>query len=436
MSVVRSVSAYLPYPDDGIVQDPKHSSDRCCTVGARAWPLTIYGAFDMPSIEENRARVQEGLNKQAEELDHDAILAGLQEEIDKHNRATNDLRRSSRERNYKRFRERSADLGERPPTRFRFKDGVKELKRVRSRHHGDERGNHRKRRKHDYPTPPGDEEAAHPFPREPVEPTRAGQPSTDHAFRESLFDALADDEGADYWSEVYGQPIHTYERPTVRTEKGELEQMSDQQYAEYVKAKMWEKKHPEIVLERERKARKQQEEDELKQRRKESFMRDRQKEAWQRSQKAGPNNSDEDRYEFEVPKATWQGADDRARERERLWKVAWDNYLGAWDELKRQLLAESSSDETSTKLKPSARIPWPVLERKPAVKANIDAFMQHIPGNDREAQLKALKAERVRWHPDKMQQRFSGRVDEGTMMLVTGVFHVVDALMDEWRKIS
>ena len=45
--------------------------------------------------------------------------------------------------------------------------------------------------------------------------------------------------------------------------------------------------------------------------------------------------------------------------------------------------------------------------------------------------MKALKAERVRWHPDKVQQRFGGGVDEGTMRVVTGVFQVVDAVLKE-----
>ncbi|KAF3144716.1 hypothetical protein TWF703_008703 [Orbilia oligospora] len=52
------------------------------------------------------------------------------------------------------------------------------------------------------------------------------------AFRESLFEAMADDEGASYWEGVYGQPIHLYERPKVENEKGELEMMTDEEYAE------------------------------------------------------------------------------------------------------------------------------------------------------------------------------------------------------------
>ncbi|KAF3167442.1 hypothetical protein TWF751_008144 [Orbilia oligospora] len=65
------------------------------------------------------------------------------------------------------------------------------------------------------------------------------------AFRESLFEAMADDEGASYWEGVYGQPIHLYERPKVENEKGELEMMTDEEYAE-----------ERLLLEKERRSRK------------------------------------------------------------------------------------------------------------------------------------------------------------------------------------
>ncbi len=60
--------------------------------------------------------------------------------------------------------------------------------------------------------------------------------------------------------------------------------------------------------------------------------------------------------------------------------------------------------------------------------------MQHAPSDDRKERLRILKAERVRWHPDKVQQRFGGVVDDGTMKLVTGVFQVVDSMVEEERK--
>jgi hypothetical protein len=65
--------------------------------------------------------------------------------------------------------------------------------------------------------------------------------------------------------------------------------------------------------------------------------------------------------------------------------------------------------------------------------------MRHAPvtsGDDKSSagRLQALKVERVRWHPDKVQQRFAGAVDEGTMKVVTGVFQVVDRLVEEERN--
>ncbi|KAL2164476.1 hypothetical protein VTH06DRAFT_3692, partial [Thermothelomyces fergusii] len=45
-----------------------------------------------------------------------------------------------------------------------------------------------------------------------------------------------------------------------------------------------------------------------------------------------------------------------------------------------------------------------------------------------------LKEERVRWHPDKVQQRLGGRVDEGIMRNVTAVFQAIDALWNDTRK--
>jgi len=72
------------------------------------------------------------------------------------------------------------------------------------------------------------------------------------AFRESLFDAMADDEGADYWSSIYGQPIHTYPNTYLSPETGRLEKMTDEEYTEFVRTKMWEKTHQHVLEERAR----------------------------------------------------------------------------------------------------------------------------------------------------------------------------------------
>jgi hypothetical protein len=45
-----------------------------------------------------------------------------------------------------------------------------------------------------------------------------------------------------------------------------------------------------------------------------------------------------------------------------------------------------------------------------------------------------LKEERVRWHPDKVQQRLGGQVEEKVMRDVTAIFQAVDALWNDTRK--
>lgn len=59
------------------------------------------------------------------------------------------------------------------------------------------------------------------------------------AFRESLWDAMGDDEGAAFWERVYGQPIHTYPNTYQDPQTGELEQMTEEEYARFVRNKMW-----------------------------------------------------------------------------------------------------------------------------------------------------------------------------------------------------
>ncbi|KAL8633500.1 hypothetical protein Q9189_000846 [Teloschistes chrysophthalmus] len=82
------------------------------------------------------------------------------------------------------------------------------------------------------------------------------QPDAHVAFRESLFDALADDEGAAYWESVYGQPIHTYS-PYISSpatpndpEQTKLQRMTDDEYISYVRGCMWQKSHGYIIEER------------------------------------------------------------------------------------------------------------------------------------------------------------------------------------------
>ncbi|KAK4502748.1 hypothetical protein PRZ48_006174 [Zasmidium cellare] len=403
----------------------------------------------MPSIEESKRKVKTELSH-APEIDHDAILASLQDEIDRHNSGGS----TSRSKHHRRRRDSSRESSREDKSRsmrFRFKSHRSEHDRdskKRKRRSRDDKGHrHRRRTKdHDSSQDNGEENeqgAAHPFPREPTHPDVDGKVDPNAAFRDSLFDALADDEGAAYWESVYSQPIHVYQRPTVKTPKGELEEMNDDQYAAYVQTKMWEKKNPEIVIERERAAKQRKEEEEERTRQREEFIRRKERAAWDRAQRAGAKrfagegDGAKDGYEYVFDFSDRDtGRSKRSEPELNEYVEAWSRYNIAWDRLKLELLDEANSGPKDEKRQtPSKRIPWPVLQHKPVTRPNIEAFMRHIPlESDGKSRLQLLKAERFKWHPDKMQQRFVGSVDEGTMKVVTGVFQVVDALVEEERK--
>lgn len=223
--------------------------------------------------------------------------------------------------------------------------------------------------------------------------------TADAAFRESLFDALADDEGAAYWEGVYGQPIHTYspyyaaygydDDGADDPENPRLERMDDEEYAAYVRGKMWEKSHEHIVEERRR------------------------REAERERRKA--KEEEGRRWRVGVEEALRRGEERRKRNR---WKGIWEGYLGFWEEGK-------------------GRISWPVESGKmgDVGTGEVEKFFRGVGGVGGVDLGEVLKKERVRWHPDKMQQR-AGEVgiDGGTMKMVTAVFQVVDRLWGEIRE--
>lgn len=224
-------------------------------------------------------------------------------------------------------------------------------------------------------------------------------PSPDTAFRESLFDAMADDEGAAFWETVYGQPIHTYARPSKPGERGELEMMDDDEYAEYVRRKMWEKTHEHVVEERRR--------------REEERARRREREEKERGEWE----------ELERERLRREKTRREKRDREKF-AGRWDAYVAAWT----ALLGASARGAAAGK-----SIPWPVPSgrMRDVEPSAVQAFLlSAIPD---EALLDTLKAERVRWHPDKIQQRL-GALGEEVMRAVTAVFQAVDGLWNERRE--
>ncbi|KAF4543125.1 uncharacterized protein LTHEOB_6859 [Lasiodiplodia theobromae] len=305
------------------------------------------------------------------------------------------------------------------PTKFRFKS-----KRPRDhdrsdpshrhkRRKGEDDGQHRHHRrhhsrKHNRSTTVNDDPSA--YDDAYTATTRSDQyMDPDAAFRESLFDALADDEGAAYWEGVYGQPIHTYPIEH-QTPTGELERMTDEEYAEYVRRKMWEKSHQHILEERERqdKERQKRKADEKAQRERTRYMQE-EHDSFQRSVEASLKRGEE-------------------RKAKKKWKEVWARYTKEWEDI-----AAGTADNG---LAVKDLLPWPVESGKVkhVSKDEVEHFFRSVPLGEEELATQ-IKAERVRWHPDKIQHKFGERgIDEATMKAVTAIFQVIDRIWSEVRE--
>jgi hypothetical protein len=220
------------------------------------------------------------------------------------------------------------------------------------------------------------------------------------AFRESLFDAMADDEGAQFWEGVYGQPIHTY--PDIKeSSSGELERMTDEEYTAFVRTKMYEKTHQHLIEEKTRRDAAKKERERLA------------KEGAKEKQKA-------EIFQREVEESLKRGEE---RQRRKAWSERWETYIHKWEILNRGV-AEVHI----------ASIPWPTESgsRKDIQPKNIERFFLYAStgGQPTKAELsKVLKVERIRWHPDKIQQKLGGQaVSEDVLQSVTSVFQIVDTL--------
>jgi len=279
-------------------------------------------------------------------------------------------------------------LGDARRSRFRFKKRKDRDDRSHSRD-GERHRHHRSKRRRSSPSP---------------SPTNDDlDPET--AFRESLFDAMADDEGAQFWEGVYGQPIHTY--PDVKEgPKGELERMTDEEYAAFVRAKMYEKTHQHLLEEK--------------------TKRDAAKRERERLAKEGRKEEREaEKFRRKVEESLKRGEERKTR---KAWSEKWDAYTQKWEDL-----ANGGSKVTI------ASIPWPVESgrRKNIDSKEIERFFLYAPtaGQPTEMQLgRILKQERIRWHPDKIQQKLGGQdVEEVVIQAVTEVFQVIDRMWSELR---
>ena len=311
---------------------------------------------------------------------------------------------------------------------FRFKDSEKPAeaptlerddidsskKRSRHRHHHHRHRRHHKRRRLSDHQPTSSTANLHP----------------DTAFREALFDALGDDEGAEFWQGVYGQPIHTYSRNYQDADTGEIGLMDDEQYATYVRRKMWEKSAEGLEAAREARRREQREEArECRQRREDN-----------KNSESHEPSGPEFVFDLELDASLKRG---QHRKEKKRWQQIWQAYMDRWKELQNlyESHARSPADNTEQVFLRN-NIAWPVETGK-AEHINLDnvsTFVENISAatskddDHRQSMESILKAERVRWHPDKMQQRFGFmRIDQSTMETVTAVFQIIDQLWSDLR---
>lgn len=238
---------------------------------------------------------------------------------------------------------------------------------------------------------------------------------------------MGDDEGAAFWEGVYGQPMHTYPNTYVDEETGELGQMDDEEYAQYVRRKMWEKSREGIEAAREEQRRAKARE---------------QKTAKEQRQKSEENESTSTKadgfnfvFDLEIDASLRRG---HRRKDHKRWQELWKEYLQRWEEL--QALAKDSGHDENLYLR--NKIAWPVEfgKRKDVNAEEIERFITkgveavetNTSGQD--PLLAALKLERVRWHPDKIQQRYGFmQIDESTMKGVTATFQAFDRMWSELR---
>lgn len=178
--------------------------------------------------------------------------------------------------------------------------------------------------------------------------------------------------------------------------------MDDEEYVTYVRSKMWEKSHGYAMEERKRRE--------------------------EHRQKKRKKEEDGKTWEAGLEEALKRGEE---RRRKGRWKTCWERYIKSWE------MGNIDLDKSLRKQKI-----WPVESGswQDVGKEEIERFFKNSPqpvmvGEEVNLEL-VLKAERVKWHPDKIQQRFGSQgIDETTMKTVTAVFQVIDRMWSDMRVI-
>lgn len=190
---------------------------------------------------------------------------------------------------------------------------------------------------------------------------------------------------------------------------GKLEAMTDDEYAAHVRAEMYKKTHQHLLEEKERR-------EKLK------------KESARMAEEARRADDEAERLRKLMDESLRRGRERKEQaHRAAGWSQKWKAYESAWEAFRTR------------KCSSPAEMPWPVWsgKKEDIGREEIEAFFRNAPtaGKPDEADiLKILKAERVRWHPDKIQQKLGEQgVEEVKMRAVTAVFQIIDRMWNEIR---
>ncbi|ORX55167.1 hypothetical protein DM01DRAFT_1335468 [Hesseltinella vesiculosa] len=229
----------------------------------------------------------------------------------------------------------------------------KKKKKKKKRHHSHER----------YYSPPYIYEEEH----QDLPWSNATKDDEDRAWREKLFDAMADDQPDVLHSQFYEDA-----RPSPHA-------MDDDEYAAYIQRGMFEKKYAKEIAHEKRK-------EEHRQRRK------REREEAQRRLE---QDIEKERLRYEAQLADKEH--EHLREHLSATRATYDDQ---WQQLQESLAA---SDTTASILK--RHIPWPSLDPRRITKTNVQHFLS-------QASSKELRQVQLRYHPDKflprLQAKFAG----------------------------
>ena len=233
-----------------------------------------------------------------------------------------------------------------------------------------------------------------------------------YSFKDALFAALSDPDDARHWAEVFGSEIHIYPRPRP--------QMSDDEYATWVREQVYGHVLRESHKQREAKLRQQREERE----RKYYEYQRRTEQAWQKK--------------FQEQLNSTRAGNDSRNLRSQAPLQRWKDYLAAFqppppDANLDLLLLWQQSD-----------VPWPTpsgLEGDIS-EENIRSFIKMYAMKYSEQAggdwKKAVKENRYYWHPDKFRQIQARKLEkltpekkEAIMTRVTEVSQILNKLAKE-----